>query len=143
MVEDLKLERAEQAIARQNLEDDVVDLAGKNAVDDVLSFLATAEGKRRLKEERQAVKVRLFPSGVLLRFVPIPMHGYQRYFDYQKKKRKTWSKAQIEREELRETFELYDTDGSGAIEVAELRLMVDELCIPMSDEELNDVRLSC
>ena len=28
MVEDLKLERAEEAIQRQNLEDDVVDLAG-------------------------------------------------------------------------------------------------------------------
>lgn len=58
---------------------------------------------------------------------------------YQKEKRKKWSKEQKKREELRETFEMYDVDGSSAIDVTELRLMVNELCIPMTDEELNDV----
>lgn len=58
---------------------------------------------------------------------------------YQKEKRKKWTKEQKKREELRETFEMYDVDGSSAIDVTELRLMVNELCIPMTDEELNDV----
>ena len=71
---------------------------------------------------------------------PVWLRHTQRYLARQKKIRKSWTKQQIQQEELRETFELYDLDGSGAIDVEELRAMVNELCIPMTDDELNDVR---
>lgn len=118
-VEDLKLARAEEGIARQNLEDDVVEVAGKQAVEECISFMdTTEEGKERLTFEKKAVK---------------------RFFAYQKTVRKLWPKSRLALEELRETFEMYDVDGSGAIDVAELRLMVNELCIPMQDGELNEM----
>jgi hypothetical protein len=63
----------------------------------------------------------------------------QRYFKYHNTARKSWSKLKVKREELKETFEMYDIDGSGSIDVSELRLMVNELCIPMDDSELNEV----
>ena len=39
-------------------------------------------------------------------------------------------------EEIRDTFEMFDVDGSGAIDLDELRECMKELCVPMSEEEL-------
>jgi hypothetical protein len=57
MVEELKLERAEEAVRRQNLEDEVVDNDGKAAVSAMLDLLTTDEGKSMIKEEKKMVKV--------------------------------------------------------------------------------------
>ncbi len=46
-------------------------------------------------------------------------------------------------DDLQETFDMYDIDGSGAIDISELRLMTNELCIPMTEEELAEVRHRC
>ena len=52
------------------------------------------------------------------------------------------SKADKLKDDLIETFDMYDIDGSGAIDIDELRLMTNELCIPMTEEELAEVSAS-
>ena len=66
----------------------------------------------------------------------------QRWLTRKKAQRKKMSKADKLKDDLIETFDMYDIDGSGAIDIDELRLMTNELCIPMTEEELAEVSAS-
>ncbi len=68
-------------------------------------------------------------------------HGLlsQKWLAKNAKRRKLMSKQQRTLEDLRDTFEMYDVDGSGGIELEELTLMTRELCIPMNETELVEV----
>ncbi len=64
----------------------------------------------------------------------------QRWLKLKKEARKKMTKQEKLEDDLRETFDMYDIDGSGAIDLSELRLMTNELCIPMTEDELTEVQ---
>ena len=69
---------------------------------------------------------------------------YSRLYKMEEKKRKEFKrmeeaglKEEVERAKVLEVFQSFDRDGSGGIDVDELRLLLDELCVPMSPNELD------
>ncbi len=71
--------------------------------------------------------------------LPLTLSHHQRWLKLKKEARKGMTKQEKVEDDLRETFDMYDIDGSGAIDISELRLMTNELCIPMTEDELNEV----
>lgn len=103
---------------RRRREEVEVQEAGDKASDETAERLSGKAGKRIIKAEVPAVK---------------------RYRAAQKRMRKTMTKKQRRIESVRDTFEMFDIDGSGAIDLSELELLMDQLCIPMTKAELQEV----
>lgn len=96
-------------------EEKVVEAAGDVSVDETIAFIKTKTGKKRVKLEKQAVKAARKLA---------------------KAERALMTPKQRTIEEVRDTFEIFDADGSGAIDIDELRLLMKELAVPMTEEEL-------
>jgi len=119
----IKLEMEEAEAARRREEEAFVQAEGDKVVDEVSERLEQKKNpavKKEVKEEVKAVKA---------------------HRKRQQAARKKMLKAELKIEEIRDTFEMFDLDGSGAIDLDELRLCMKELCVPMTTEELQ-VRLA-
>lgn len=101
---------------RRKRETDYADECAQTVVSATLERLSGKAGKADVKQELKNVKAA-----------------------NKKKKmaRKKMSKEERRVDEVREVFELYDVDGSGAIDAEELRAIMNELAIPLTDAELN------
>ncbi|ETV99183.1 hypothetical protein H310_07977 [Aphanomyces invadans] len=106
--------------SRREAEMDRIKASSKAATAECMAFLMTAQGKvdlkrelRRMKENEKLAKKQMHVAA-----------------------RSVVKKDDLETMAIRHSFEAFDTDGSGSIELDELRLLLSELGIPISEREL-------
>ncbi|ETV79125.1 hypothetical protein H257_07860 [Aphanomyces astaci] len=108
---------------RREVEWRVMKEASKVAMAASVLYFMTADGKAEVKRERKRmrenVKLAKTQQGVQAATSSSPP-----------------SKDDLETLAIRHSFDTFDTDGSGSIDVHELRLLLSELGIPISDREL-------
>lgn len=86
--------------------------AGDKAAESYTEYLKSSAGKKELATETEKHKV-------------------------SRKKTKRRAVVNAERDIVKNTFDIFDSDGSGSIDCRELAELMKQLCIPMTETELN------
>ncbi|CAK4090709.1 unnamed protein product [Aphanomyces euteiches] len=102
---------------RAELEAHAVELAAKVAVQKCREYLLTPDGKAAVKRERLVMKEEMKRAG------PLAQAAHEASMD-------------LETLAIRNSFDAFDTDGSGHLDLAEFRLVVSSLGVPISESEL-------
>ncbi|KAH9128278.1 hypothetical protein AeMF1_001540 [Aphanomyces euteiches] len=112
-----RLHRRYAETVRAELEAQAVELAAKVAVQKCMEYLLTPDGKAAVKRERLVMKEEMKRAG------PLAQAAHEASMD-------------LETLAIRNSFDAFDTDGSGHLDLAEFRLVVSSLGVPISESEL-------
>ena len=96
----------------------ILNKATQTAVESMHLSWTTTEGKQQFNKQKEKIA--------------------QQHID-EKHRKKEMSKEAREKAHVREVFDSFDVDSSGSIDRAELKIILDELCVPVTADYLEQV----